>query len=68
MKKAIGFARLSPEERKAISSKGGVAAHRAGTAHEFTSDEGRAAAHKCGFAALNAKRKAALEAAKEPER
>ena len=33
-----------------ISRKGGRAAHAAGTAHEFTSDEARAAGRKGGLA------------------
>lgn len=43
-----GFARLSKEERSLISSKGGRAAHRKGTAHEWTSEEAKAAGRKGG--------------------
>jgi len=39
-----GFAGMDPEERREISGRGGRAAHRAGTAHEFTSQEARRAA------------------------
>ncbi len=46
-----GFAALDPAERKKISSLGGKAAHRAGTAHEFTTDEARRAGQKGGLAA-----------------
>jgi uncharacterized protein len=41
-----GFAALDASARSAISRKGGQAAHRAGTAHKFTSDEARAAGKK----------------------
>jgi general stress protein YciG len=43
-----GFASMDPEKRRAICSKGGRAAHARGTAHEFTSDEARAAGRKGG--------------------
>jgi hypothetical protein len=36
--KPRGFAAISPERRRDISSKGGKAAHAAGTAHRFTKD------------------------------
>jgi len=36
-----GFASMDPERQKEIASKGGQAAHAAGTAHEFTSEEAR---------------------------
>lgn len=45
-----GFAALSVERRCEIASKGGKAAHAAGTAHEFTPEEARAAGHKGGVA------------------
>jgi general stress protein YciG len=51
-----GFASMDPEKRKAISSKGGKAAHAAGTAHEFTSEEARVAGRKGGLAS-HAKRR-----------
>lgn len=43
-----GFAAMSPEQRSAIASKGGKAAHAKGTAHEFTADEARANGRKGG--------------------
>lgn len=43
-----GFAAMNPEEQRRIASKGGKAAHRAGTAHEWTSDEAQAAGKKGG--------------------
>ena len=42
-KKRQGFACLSAEVRKAISSKGGKAAHAMGKAHCFTSEEAQKA-------------------------
>lgn len=45
-----GFANLSAERRREIASLGGQAAHTRGTAHKFTSDEGRAAGRKGGAA------------------
>jgi uncharacterized protein len=59
-KKKRGFAALSPERRREISSLGGIKAHEAGKGHEFTSEEAKAAGAK-GGAALRTKR------AKEPE-
>ncbi len=38
-----GFASMSPEKQRAISSLGGKAAHEKGTAHEFTPEEAAAA-------------------------
>lgn len=43
-----GFAAMSPEERRAVASRGGKAAHAMGVAHQFTSDEARAAGKKGG--------------------
>lgn len=39
-----GFASMNPERQRMIASAGGRAAHARGTAHEFTSEEGRRAA------------------------
>ena len=46
--KPRGFAMLDPEKRREISRRGGIAAHAKGTAHEFTTDEARAAGRKGG--------------------
>ena len=43
-----GFASMDTEKQKQIARKGGKAAHEKGTAHEFTSDEARAAGRKGG--------------------
>ena len=41
-----GFAAMSPEKKREIASLGGRAAHQSGHAHEFTSEEARAAGKK----------------------
>jgi general stress protein YciG len=38
-KKAIGFARMTPEQHAEICRKGGVSAHRSGVAHRWKSGE-----------------------------
>jgi general stress protein YciG len=43
-----GFAALDPEKQKEIARLGGKAAHAQGKAHEFTSEEARAAGKKGG--------------------
>lgn len=43
-----GFASMDEKKQREIASKGGQAAHRAGTAHEFTSEEAREAGRKGG--------------------
>ncbi len=43
-----GFASMDPAKQRAIASKGGKAAHLAGTAHEFSSEEAREAGRKGG--------------------
>jgi len=45
-----GFASMDPAEQKKIASKGGKAAHRKGTAHEWTPQEARDAGRKGGMA------------------
>ena len=49
-KKKRGFAAMDPKKVAEIASKGGKAAHAAGTAHQFTSDEARTAGKKGGVA------------------
>ncbi len=44
-----GFASMSEELQRRIASKGGKAAHKRGTAHEFSTEEARAAGHKGGL-------------------
>src|SRR5688572_33073985 len=43
-----GFASMDPERQRQIASLGGRAAHQQGTAHEFNSEEARAAGRKGG--------------------
>ena len=51
MTKKRGFASMDAARQREIASKGGRAAHEQGTAHEFTSEEARAAGRKGGQAA-----------------
>lgn len=46
--KPKGFATLTPERRKEISSLGGKSAHAKGTAHKWTSEEAMEAGRKGG--------------------
>ncbi len=41
-----GFAAMDPKRQREIASLGGRAAHQSGHAHEFTSEEARAAGKK----------------------
>src|SRR5262245_10489618 len=43
-----GFASMDPQRQREIASEGGKAAHEKGTAHEFDSEEARAAGRKGG--------------------
>lgn len=45
-----GFASMSREKQQEIARKGGRAAHKKGTAHEWTTDEAREAGRKGGQA------------------
>jgi general stress protein YciG len=56
-RKLRGFAAMDPNLVSELAQRGGKAAHRAGTAHRFTSDEARAAGRRGGLAA-HAKRRA----------
>lgn len=49
-KLARGFATMDNDRQRGIASEGGRAAHRRGTAHEFTSEEAREAGRKGGMA------------------
>jgi general stress protein YciG len=48
---------MDPKLVGELAKRGGVAAHRAGTAHQFTAEEAREAGRKGGIAS-HAKRKA----------
>jgi uncharacterized protein len=56
-----GFAAMDRKLVSEIARKGGKAAHSAGTAHEFTSEEARVAGRKGGRATHAKRRKAADE-------
>ncbi len=56
-----GFAAMDRKLVSEIARKGGKAAHTAGTAHEFTSDEARAAGSKGGRATHAKRRKAVAD-------
>jgi general stress protein YciG len=45
-KRPLGFAALDPQRQREIASMGGKAAHASGRAHEFNTDEARAAGRK----------------------
>lgn len=45
-KQKRGFATMDKAEQREIASQGGRAAHRNGHAHQFTSEEARAAGRK----------------------
>ena len=47
-RKPRGFAALTPEQRYAICSKGGKAAHAKGVAHVFSGEKAREAGRKGG--------------------
>jgi general stress protein YciG len=55
-RKPRGFAAMDPQLVSELAKRGGKAAHRAGTAHQFTSDEARVAGRKGGMA-THAKRR-----------
>ena len=58
-RKPRGFAAMDPKLVSELAKRGGKAAHRAGTAHQFTSDEARVAGRKGGMA-THAKRRASI--------
>ena len=53
-----GFAALTPERRREPASNGGRAVHAAGTGHQFTIEEARAAGSKGGRVIRDAPRRA----------
>ncbi len=57
-KRKRGFAAMNPVEVRELARRGGVAAHRAGTAHEFSPDEARSAGRKGALARLGRTRQA----------
>lgn len=61
-KKKRGFAAMDPKLVSEIARRGGKAAHAAGTAHEFTSEEAREAGRRGGKACHLKKRAQKAEA------
>ena len=59
-----GFHSMDPAQRRAIASLGGKAAHRKGTAHEWTSKEAREAGRKGGLATKTRRRPAVTDEVK----
>jgi general stress protein YciG len=60
LRKPRGFAAMDPKLVSELAKRGGKAAHRAGTAHQFTSDEARVAGRKGGMA-THAKRRESVQ-------
>ena len=50
---------MDPAQQRALASRGGKAAHRKGTAHQWTREEAQAAGQKGGLA--SARRKVAAD-------
>jgi uncharacterized protein len=67
-KRPRGFAAMDRKLVSEIARKGGKAAHSAGTAHEFTSEEARVAGRKGGRATHAKRRKATEETPPTAER
>jgi general stress protein YciG len=63
-----GFGAMDRTQVRELARKGGVAAHRAGTAHEFSSEEARVAGRKGGLATHSGRREQAAAAAANPEK
>jgi general stress protein YciG len=57
-KKLQGFAAMSPEKRREISSSGGKAAHSKGVAHRWTSEQAKEAGKRGGASSALRKRSA----------
>lgn len=48
-KRRQGLAAIDPLRQREIASMGGIAAHKSGKAHKFTSEEAKAAGRKGGL-------------------
>ncbi len=59
-KKPRGFAGMSKEQLSVMGRKGGIAAHKAGTAHKWTKETASEAGKK-GAAAMHANQKQKME-------
>ena len=64
--KPRGFAAMTPERRREISQKGGVIAHRKGTAHQWNPTTAQEAGRKGGLA-RRTKAPPAVQPANKPE-
>lgn len=62
-KQRRGFAAMDPEKRRLICSMGGKRAHELGVAHEYTSEEARAAGRKGGMISRGGRGKLPAQAA-----
>lgn len=60
-----GFGSMDVKRQKEIASKGGIAAHKKGTAHEWTSDEAVIAGRKGGIASRGGRGRVQAPAAGE---
>jgi general stress protein YciG len=67
-RKKRGFATMDPEQLRELARRGGVAAHRAGTAHEFSVEEARSAGRKGGRPAHSGPRPVTIESDVETRR
>lgn len=61
-----GFGSMDKAKQREIASKGGKAAHKQGTAHEFTSEEARAAGRIGGARSQNRRRSADAGSPRRP--
>jgi general stress protein YciG len=66
-KEVRGFASMDREKQRWIASKGGKAAHEKGTAHEWNTEEARAAGRKGGLRSYARRKKAASESEPRPD-
>jgi general stress protein YciG len=66
-KQRRGFAAMSREKVLEISSKGGKAAHAAGTAHQFTTEEARVAGKKGGTAPHRSRGRRVVDPSVQPQ-
>ena len=66
-KDSRGFASMAQEKQREIASKGGRAAHLKGTAHEWTSEEARAAGRKGGQIGRGGRGRLIIPASQAPE-
>ena len=62
-----GFASMDREQQREIARKGGRAAHAKGTAHEWNTEEARAAGRKGGLSSYARRREAATGSEPRPD-